>query len=84
MVNRYGLMRLGALQRITELQHEIDELRTITRAPAQTDTPARRATSADRSTRDASRLHWTQRPENKAKVKRMARRMVRTKRQNGN
>lgn len=78
-------MRLGALQRITELQTEIDELRTVTRALAQPErTPGRRATSADRSTRDASRLHWTQRPENKAKVKRMARRMVRTKRQNGN
>lgn len=93
MINRHGLMRLGALQRITELQTEIDELRTITRAPAQGVARAqlehrqrteRRATSADRSTRETPRLHWTQRPENKARVRRMARRAARTRKQNGN
>lgn len=90
-INRHGLMRLGALNRISELQTELDELRAILRAPAQPiaasyrttkvgATETRRATSTDAEPRQ--KRHWMQRPENAAKRARMQRKAWKTRRKN--
>lgn len=89
MVNTHGLMRLGAIQRIAEIEIELNELRAIVKSPAQPTTTYRttkRATADDRPTRESKReskrLHWMQRPENADKIAAMHRKGRRTRKKN--
>ncbi len=74
-MNHRDLLHLGIQARINQLQDELTELTGFLKAnnghPANIDKPL---------TRPRGKLpHWTQRPENKAKLIKMARRSARTR-----
>lgn len=81
-------MKIDELDRLAKIGELAKELRSLIAGTAPASIPAPVAAMPHRKikvTRNvAKRLHWTQKPENKAKVRRMARKGARTRRSNNN
>lgn len=76
VINRNGLMRLGAQHRIDQLRAELSELESIVRAPRH------ETTTADDRPREKRYTHWTQDPANAGKLAKMHRKGAKTRRAN--
>ena len=68
----HSLARIGAIARLRELQHEMD---TLSRMFPELSQPVKRKAKKPHH----AGLHWTQKPENKAKVIALGKRAARTR-----